>query len=49
MSKKVNIAIDAMGGENSPEKIIKGIDISLKNNKENYFFLYGQREKIQTD
>tara|TARA_Y100000590_G_scaffold394273_1_gene473302 strand:- start:16401 stop:17402 length:1002 start_codon:yes stop_codon:yes gene_type:complete len=49
MSKKVNIAIDAMGGENSPEKIIKGIDISLKNNKENYFFLYGQREKIQTE
>ena len=30
MSKKVNIAIDAMGGDNSPKKIIDGIKISLK-------------------
>jgi len=28
MAKKVNIAIDAMGGENSPKKIIEGIKIS---------------------
>ena len=35
---KVNIAIDAMGGENSPKKIIDGIEISLKENKENFFF-----------
>ena len=33
MSKKVNIAIDAMGGENSPKKIIEGIKISLETNK----------------
>ena len=39
MNKKVNIAIDAMGGENSPKKIIKGIDISLRLNKNNFFFL----------
>ena len=25
MSKNINIAIDAMGGENSPKKIIEGI------------------------
>ena len=37
MHKKVNIAIDAMGGDNSPEKIIEGIKISLKNNKDNLF------------
>ena len=30
MSKRVNIAIDAMSGENSPKKIIDGIEISLK-------------------
>ena len=30
MSDKVKIAIDAMGGENSPNKIIQGIEISLK-------------------
>ncbi len=27
MSNKVRIAIDAMGGENSPKKIIEGIEI----------------------
>lgn len=49
MSRKVNIAIDAMGGENSPKKIIEGIKISLKNNKENYFFLYGKKDKIEKE
>ena len=41
MNKKVNIAVDAMGGEKSPTKIIDGINISLKYSKENFFFLYG--------
>ena len=45
MSEKIKIAIDAMGGENSPYKIIEGIKISLKSNLENYFLLYGD-EKI---
>ena len=43
MSNIVKIAIDAMGGENSPDKIINGIDISLKSNKENFFYLYGKK------
>jgi len=33
MSDKVKIAVDAMGGDNSPKKVIKGIEISLKNNR----------------
>ena len=45
MTKQVKIAIDAMGGENSPKKIIDGINISLKSSKENFFYLYGD-EKI---
>ena len=45
MSHNVKIAIDAMGGENSPRKIINGIEISLKKNRENFFYLYGD-EKI---
>ena len=32
MSKKISIAIDAMGGDNSPDKIIEGIKIFLENN-----------------
>ena len=27
-----------MGGENSPKKIIDGINISLQTNKENFFY-----------
>ena len=32
MSKKISIAIDAMGGDNSPDKIIEGVKIFLENN-----------------
>ena len=49
MEKQVNIAIDAMGGVNSPKKIIEAIAISLKNNKENFFYLYGQHDKIKKE
>jgi len=45
MSNKIKIGIDAMGGENSPEKILNAIDIITKNGSENIFLLYGQ-EKI---
>ena len=45
MSNKIKIAIDAMSGENSPKKIIDGIEITLKSNTDNFFYLYGQ-EKI---
>ena len=33
MSKKISIAIDAMGGDNSPNKTLKGIKIFLNKNK----------------
>ena len=33
MSKKITIAIDAMGGDNSPDKTIEGIKIFLDKNK----------------
>jgi len=46
MSKIVNIAIDAMGGENSPKKIIDAIEISLKSNKNNHFYLYGDKNSL---
>ena len=49
MTNKVRIAIDAMGGENSPKKIIEGIKISLKNNNENFFILYGVKKKIEEE
>ena len=49
MSNKINIAVDAMGGENSPKKIIDGIDISLQSNKENFFLLYGQQNILEKE
>ena len=49
MNLKVKIAVDAMGGENSPKKIIDGIDLSLKKNKENYFYLFGNKDFINNE
>ena len=33
MTKKITIAIDAMGGENAPKKNIEGLNIFLNKNK----------------
>ena len=49
MSDKVKIAIDTMGGENSPKKIIDGIEISLKTNRENFFYLYGKKDLLEKE
>ena len=47
--KKVKIAIDAMGGENSPKKIFEGINISLKKNPNNFFYLYGKKDILEKE
>ena len=47
MSDKIKIAIDAMGGEKSPKKIIDGIEISLKLNNENFFYIYGDEDLLK--
>ena len=47
MSKIISIAIDAMGGDNSPEKTIEGIKIFLKKNNNNNDFvlnIFGKEE-----
>ena len=49
MTKQIKIAIDAMGGVGSPKKVIDGISISLKTNKDNFFFLYGKKDKIEDE
>ena len=49
MSKKISIAIDAMGGDNSPEKILKGVSIFLNKNKSNkdvVLNIFGKQEII---
>jgi glycerol-3-phosphate acyltransferase PlsX len=49
MLNKVKIAVDAMGGKNSPKKIIEGIEISLKSNQENFFYLYGKKDLLEKE
>ena len=38
-----------MGGEDSPKKVIDGINISLQSNRENFFFLYGQQNLLEKE
>ena len=49
MTNKVNIAIDAMGGENSPSKVIQGINISLESSNDNFFYLYGNEDVLHKE
>jgi phosphate acyltransferase len=49
MQEKIIIAIDAMGGENAPDKTIHGVKLFFNANKKNidfYFHLYGDQIKI---
>ena len=47
MSDLINIAVDAMGGDGSPKKIIDGIIYNHKLNKENFFKIFGDENQIQ--
>ena len=49
MEKKIRIAIDAMSGENSPNKVIEGIKMSIANNKNSTFILYGKKDIINIE
>ncbi len=49
MKKIITIAIDAMGGDNSPDKTVHGVSLFLKKHlKKNDFFLkiFGDKDKI---
>ena len=52
MKKKITIAIDAMGGENSPKKNIEGLNIFLKKNYQKHDFivkLFGDEKIINKE
>tara|TARA_B100001063_G_scaffold159553_1_gene148970 strand:- start:3203 stop:4210 length:1008 start_codon:yes stop_codon:yes gene_type:complete len=46
MSDLIKIAVDAMGGDGSPKKIIDGIIHNHKTNRENYFKIFGNKDEI---
>ena len=47
MSKTIKIAVDAMGGDGSPKKIIEGINHHFKNNKNTFYQIFGDKGHIE--
>ena len=48
MKDLIKIAVDAMGGDNSPNKIIEGIVLNHKSNKNLFYKIFGDENKIST-
>ena len=46
MTDLIKIAVDAMGGDGSPKKIIDGIILNHKSNKKNFFKIFGDKTQI---
>ncbi len=47
MHNLIKIAVDAMGGDGSPKKIIDGLIHNNKQNKENFFRIFGKKNVIE--
>ena len=47
MSEIVKIAVDAMGGDSSPKKVIDGIILNHQANKNNFYKIFGKKNIIQ--
>ena len=46
MTKKFSIAVDAMGGDNAPEKVLEGINLLFKNKIDVHVDIYGDKDLI---
>ena len=46
MNNPIKIAVDAMGGDGSPNKTIEGIIHHYKNNKDTFYQIFGDKNKI---
>ena len=47
MDNPIYIAVDAMGGENSPNKVVKGIEIHNSTTENVYYNIFGNKNIIQ--
>ena len=47
MTDLIKIAVDAMGGDNSPNKIIDGIILNHRSNKSIFYKIFGDEIKIK--
>ena len=48
MADLIKIAVDAMGGDNSPNKVIEGIILNLKSNKNLFYRIFGDENRINS-
>ena len=48
MSSTIKIAVDAMGGDGSPKKVIDGLAHHYKKNKNTFYKIFGDKKKINT-
>ena len=48
MNKLIKIAVDAMGGDNAPQKIIDGIELHHKKNKNSFYRIFGDKSIIES-
>ena len=46
MTKLITIAVDAMGGEDSPKKVIEGINLHYKKNKNIFYKIFGDTNEL---
>jgi len=46
MNKIIKIAVDAMGGDGSPKKVVDGIIHHFKDNKNSFYQIFGDKNKI---
>ena len=46
MNQTIKIAVDAMGGDGSPKKVIDGINHHYKKNKNTFYKIFGDKEEI---
>ena len=47
MKEKIIIAVDAMGGEGSPKKVIDGVSLRYENNKDIFYKIFGNKFEIE--
>ena len=47
MNKPISIAVDAMGGENSPGKVVKGIEIHSLETSDIFYNIFGNENSIE--
>ena len=47
MSDLIKIAVDAMGGDGSPKKVIDGIIHNKKTDNSNFFKIFGDQDEIK--